>query len=1302
MYREWSRLLPETVEVLPAQLPGRAERVREAPIGDLRELGRRIATALVPHTRLPVALFGHSMGAWLALEVASCLEAIGKAPICLVVSGRQAPSVGGTAPPLHHLDDETFVRELQARYNAIPQEVLKHAELMELLLPALRADLEAIETYVHEPGPKVTCPVLAAVGSSDPVVGAEQLAPWADETTGLFEMTTFPGEHFYFRDDPLPLISRLRETLERASRRPLASRSRARNMPKHSPIAIIGIGCRFPGGVDSPRAFWEALSNGVDAVGPLPEARVGLADGRPPEGAFPGRGGLLGGFLEDVDRFDAAFFGLSPREVERMDPQHRLLLEVTWEALEDAALPVGALAGSRTGVFVGLWIQDYESRLYRDPGSVDFHMTTGTGRYAASGRISHLLGLQGPALTIDTACSSSLVAVHQACQSLWAGDSSLALAGGANVILQPQITIAYSRSGMIAADGRCKFGDSRADGYVRSEGAGIVVLKPLERAIADGDPVYAVILGGAVNNDGRSGEHFVTPAQGGQEEMLRLAWADAGADPLRAAYVEAHGTGTAAGDPVELGALGAVVGHGRPSGRPCLVGSVKTNFGHTEGAAGVAGLIKVALSLHHGAVPPSLNVVEPNPNIPWVDLAVRIATRMEPLDGDNPLAGVSSFGIAGTNAHVVLAPAPSVETPRGTSGGRSRLFPLSAPSEEGLRAFAARTADWLDGKEGPALSDVAYTLSARRTSHDQRLAVVAGSREEIVGRLREFADGGAVPEGGSIGSAPEGTGPTVVFVFPGQGAQWTGMGRELLAKEPVFREKMEACEAAMRPFVDFSVFQQLALDEDAAGYRLDEIDVIQPTLVALYVSLAALWGSRGLHPDAVVGHSMGEVAAAHVAGALSLEDAMRIICVRSKLLRSISGKGAMAVVELTAGEAREAIEPWSDRVAIAAANSPRSTVLSGEPDALGQIVEQLEKREVFCRFVAVDVASHSPQVDVLTGDLLAALDGLSPTGGSVAFHSTVTGGPLDGSALGPSYWVDNLRQPVMLTTVVEHLCGDAGARGEQAIFLELSPHPVLSPSIEQTVRATGVPGAVLGALRRGESEVECMLRASGGLWCHGAEPELVGHDEGARAVRLPPYPWRKKSFWLEVDDVLPTSGGAGHALLGRAAEGAGGVRVWEGSISLDRAPFLADHRVRGHVVLPAAAIVEMAFAAAAGRGEVSLEDVSFDEMVELSGGAALRIRAAVSPLAPGLATIELHAREGSDGGGWRPFASARALSTGEEGDPRDPPAEADREGPDPTRRRSRRCFALRASGASRLVVRARLPGSPIRRAHRRR
>ena len=683
-------------------------------------------------------------------------------------------------------------------------------------------------------------------------------------------------------------------------------------VPAGSPIAIVGIGCRFPGGVFDPASFWRLLIEERDVIAEIPPDRFDVAQYFEARGGTPGKMMTRwGGFLEHIDRFDAEFFGISPREAERLDPQQRLLLELSWEALEDAGQDAIQLEGTPTGVFIGQWLSDFESRLFANPDAVDFYMTTGSGRYAASGRISYCLGLRGPSLTIDTACSSSLTAVHLAVRSLRSGESQLAIAGGVNIILQPQISIAYSQSLMMASDGRCKFGDARGDGYVRSEGAGVVVLKLLDRARADGDRVYAVIRGSATNNDGRSSGSMGTPSAVGQKELLYSAYRDAGCSAGDVGYIEAHGTGTKAGDPIELEALGAVLAASGRGDFKTRVGSIKTNFGHTEGAAGVAGLIKVALALYHGWIPASLNCKELNPAIDWDNAPYEIARQATPWLGGRRLGGVSAFGIAGTNAHVVLEQAPA----QSLIGHKSRcagpyILPLSARSPKALRELAGVFADLL-GSQSPPLTDVSGTAALHRTALEYRAAFVAETGAEIIDGLRRFANG----EEHAALACGQSTSPDkrrLAFVCPGQGAQWHGMVRELTVSEGVFRASLERAEAALRPYVSWSLIEQLLSQQ---GNQLaDRISVIQPVLLAVEIALAELWRSRGVEPQAIVGHSMGEIAAACIAGVLDLESAMALVCQRSALMEQTAGNGAMAIVDLPPEEAADRLRSHGERI----------------------------------------------------------------------------------------------------------------------------------------------------------------------------------------------------------------------------------------------------------------------------------------------------------------------------------------------------------------------------------------------------
>jgi len=881
------------------------------------------------------------------------------------------------------------------------------------------------------------------------------------------------------------------------------------------PVAIVGMACRFPGGVTDPAGFWRLLDRGGDAITRIPPDRFDVEHFFDPAPATPGRiMSAHGGFLDGLREFDAGFFGISPREAERLDPQQRLLLETAWEALEDAGQDVRQLEGSTTGVYVGQWVSDFESRLFADPESVDFLMTTGSGRYASSGRISYALGLRGPSLTLDTACSSSLAAVHLGVRSIRDGESTLALVGGANVILQPHVTIAYSQSRMMAVDGHCKFGDAGGDGYVRSEGAGMVVLKALDRALSDGDRIYALIRGSAINNDGQTSGSLGRPSRLGQEELLRAAYRDAGVSPGLVAYVEAHGTGTRVGDPVELGALNTVLGEGRPAGLPLVVGSVKTNIGHTEAAAGVAGLMKAALALYHGRIPPSLHCREPNPDVEWAALPIRVARAGESWPGGGPcVAGVSSFGIAGSNAHVVLeaAPAPAPAVPASPPRAPAPLLlPLSARSSGALRARAASFAAWLRAPGAPDPVDACHGAS-RLAGLEHRAVVVAPDASALLAGLDQVASGDA--PGAIEGVVDPAARPRVAFVVPGQGGQWAGMARELMQADATFRAAIDACDEALGDLVSWSLAEQLLMEEGDPGWLLGRIDVIQPALVAVAIAYASWWRARGLVPDVIVGHSMGEVGAACLAGVIDLRTAMRLIGRRSALMQRTAGRGAMALLELPMDEMRARLRGLEERVTVAVSNSPRATVISGDPGAVHEVVAAAERDGVFCRMVKVDVASHSPQMEPLAAELAAEFGALQPAGAHTPLYSTVLARRVEGPELGGEYWGWNLRRPVLFAETIRLLVRDG-----VELFVELGPHPVLKPSLEQVGQAEGRALTVIACGMRDEPGRQALWGALGAAWVAGAgvSPRTL---TAGRHVSLPAYPWQRAYHWVEAAEV---------------------------------------------------------------------------------------------------------------------------------------------------------------------------------------
>ncbi|MGO1078942.1 type I polyketide synthase [Inquilinus sp. CA228] len=879
----------------------------------------------------------------------------------------------------------------------------------------------------------------------------------------------------------------------------------ARQIPADTmiePIAIVGMSCRLPGAPDLD-AYWTQLVAGADGVGPIPAERWDLNAFYDPDPGAPGRAiARHGGFLDRVDGFDPLFFRISPREAMQMDPQQRLMLELAWESLEDAGIAPSSLRRLPVGVFVGAIANDYTQVLSRHGiESISQHTATGMQLGIIANRISHALALEGPSLVVDTACSASLVAVHLACQSLRAGETTVALAGGVHLILAPESMVTMSKLGALSPGGRSRPFDARADGYARGEGGGVIVLKPLLQARADGDRIYAVIRGSAVNNDGpRIG--LTAPSQRGQEAMLRLACRNAGVEPSSIHYVEAHGTGTRLGDPVEAGALGAVLGADRSRDRPLLIGSVKANIGHLEGASGIAGLIKATLAVHHRQVPPTLHFEEAGCAIPLADLKLAVPTRLTPWPPSQSgpaRAGVSAFGFGGTNCHVILEAEVERPTPSARpEEGLPTLMPVSARSPAALADLIRALGEMVRDKPNVDLSELAAAAAVCRDHHQHRAAIVAGNLDELATVLD------AQPRGapGRTGDAP----PRLAFVFSGQGSQWLGMGRELLKVAPVFRAALEACGYALGPLAGHSLLDVFHLDETRSDlFRAD--DVVQPCIFAVQVALAALLQSWGVRPDIVVGHSMGEVAAAHVAGALTLREASLVIRARSRLAASEGGSGGMALVELGQTEVENAIAGRRGRLSVAACNSPTSTVISGNAADLDAVIEELARRNIFCRRISVDYASHSRHMTPILPQLRAELSTLSPRPATIPFFSTVTGRVEDGRVLDGRYWAMNLSRPVLFAQAMQLLIQNG-----VSLFLELSPHPLLLTSIRQCMESAGQVGTALASLRRGEPEFRALLHSLGSLYTCGC-PIDFRSLHGRRhvgLVRLPLYPWQRQ------------------------------------------------------------------------------------------------------------------------------------------------------------------------------------------------
>lgn len=986
------------------------------------------------------------------------------------------------------------------------------------------------------------------------------------------------------------------------------------------PIAIIGIACRFPGAAD-PESFWQLLRDGIDSISEIPKDRWQKEAFYHPDPAVAGKSvSKWGGFLEHIDQFDPHFFGISPMEAEYMDPQQRLLLELACEALDDAGQVHSHTGGNKTGVFMGISVNEYSHIQMEDPSVITSHSGTGSALSIAANRISYFFNFHGPSMVIDTACSSSLAAVHLACQSLRSGECAMALAGGVNLILSPVHSIAFSKAGVLAPDGRCKSFDARANGYVRGEGGGVLVLKPLSVAMADGNPVHALIIGSAQNQDGRT-NGLIAPSREAQEALLQEAYRAAGIPPGSVQYVEAHGTGTLLGDLMEARALGAVIGRDRTGG-PCSIGSVKTNIGHLEAAAGIAGLIKVILSLKYQTLPPSLHYHSPNPHILFNELNLRVQSELNawPSGGGPAVAGVSSFGFGGTNVHVVVREA-GIEDPNEESkedlhstASNCYLLPLSANSSEGLKLLAGTFQQLLAPESSFTLNDVCYAAAIRRSQQDFRLSVKGNSRKELHDGLEAYLLAANDPHV-SLGSELPYSQPKLAFVFSGQGGQWIGMGLELLEQEPVFYKTIRRIDKYIQAHFGWSLLKELR--EERPQSLTGDIGIVQPALFAIQVALASLWQSWGIKPDAVVGHSMGEVAAAHVAGILSLEDAIQVICCRSRLLQQLRGQGSMLATELTPVQAKEMLRRYGNDIAIAAFNSPTSTVFSGNPEKIEEIRQCLQHQNLFCKHVNVDVASHSAQMDPLRPELLKLLDGLRPQPASLPFYSTVSGTLGDALDFTAAYWMDNLRKPVLFTDTIGHLL-DSGC----AVFMEIGPHPVLLGSIQQSFAPHHCEVRLLPSLRREEPEREVMLGTLGVLYCEGFS---VAWDKlyctRGKYIRLPLVPWQRQRYWMDrkpehLKKPGPTKNV--HPLLGERVNLAHlpSTFVWQTTLDVEVLEYLGDHRVEDEIVFPAAAYIEMALQAAEETGlnkTYELSGIVFIERMNLPRKEPLLLQALLSP-----------------------------------------------------------------------------------------
>ncbi|WP_182882183.1 type I polyketide synthase [Microbispora sp. H10949] len=1092
------------------------------------------------------------------------------------------------------------------------------------------------------------------------------------------------------------LRTSLKET-ERLRRQVAASRE---------PVAVVAMSCRYPGGVTSPEDLWRMVSAGEDAIGGFPDDRgwdlANLFDDDPDShGHSYAR---EGGFLDGVAGFDPEFFGISPREALTLDTQQRLLLETSWELFERAGIDPASVRGSQTGVFTGVMYNDYAVRVRPVPKEVEGHLGNGSAGSLASGRVAYTFGLEGPAITLDTACSSSLVAIHLAVQALRRGECAMALAGGVTVMSTPVLFVEYSRQRALAPDGRSKPFSDDADGTSGAEGVGLVLLERLSDARRNGHRVLAVIRGTALNQDGAS-NGLTAPNGLAQQRLIRAALADAGLAPSDVDMVEAHGTGTRLGDPIEAQALMATYGQDRE--RPLFLGSVKSNIGHTQAAAGVAGVIKTVEAIRHGVLPRTLHVRTPSSRVDWSAGAVSLLTEPVEWPGtDRPRRGaVSSFGISGTNAHVILEQADEqpAEHPVGQRGERPDrrrgeqigessgealgetfrealtvtgpetpemfAWPVTAHDERALRGQADRLRAFLAASDASA-ADVGWSLATTRSALEHRAVVLGPDRAGMADGLAALAEGRQAP-GVVRGRVAEGG---VVFVFPGQGQQWAGMAAGLLAESPVFSARVEECVAAFEPLVDFPLGEVLRSGPGSgpgggAGVLLERDEVVQAALFSVMVSLAEVWRSVGVVPSAVVGHSQGEIAAACVAGALSLEDAARLVVARGGPIRRVlAGRGGMVSVGCSAGEAEALVGRWGGRLVVAAVNGPRSCAVSGELAALGELAAWCEGSGVRVSRVAIEYASHSPQVEAVREDLADALAFVEPRACGVGVYSTVTGGLVGGEELGGGYWFENLRRPVDFAGAVGSLLGD-GYR----LFVECGAHPVLGLGLRGVVEEAGVEAGVVGSIRRGDGGFARFLTSAAEAYTHGATVDWPALYAGttARRVSLPTYPFQHGRYW--VDAPARREGDAaglglsepGHPLLDAAVDLAGdggdagdGGEVFVGRVSPALHDWIPDHAVAGTVLLPGTALVELAAHAAARAGLGGVEELTLHAPVVVPAEGDLTVQMIVGPDdGTGRRSLTLHSRPAGDetgdaaaDGPWTRHAEG-ALLAGAPGDP---------------------------------------------------
>lgn len=1017
----------------------------------------------------------------------------------------------------------------------------------------------------------------------------------------------------------------------------------------NEPLAIVGMACRLPGAVASLDDFWSLMADGRDGIIDIPADRLDIDKFYDARAEAPGKIFVRqGGFLQQpLDSFDAEYFGMSPREAAYLDPQQRLLLEVAFEALEDAGIPAEQLAGTNTGVFVGGFMIDGMLTQFSPLGRSDIgqHSAVSSTLTILSNRLSYLLDIHGPSFTLDTACSSSLVATHQACQAIRHGECDIALVGGVNVIFRPETLIAMCKGGFLSRDGRSKSFDARADGYGRGEGAGIVVLKRLGAAQADGDRIHAIIRGTGVNQDGRT-DGITVPNGQAQAALITSVCDRNGIDPAAVTYVEAHGTGTAVGDPIELGALGSVFGKSRAEGQaPCLVGSVKANIGHLEAAAGIAAVIKTALCLEKDQVPPVANLRDINPALDLKGWNLALPTELTPLprtlSGIPGLAAINSFGYGGTNASLIMEPAPvapvhvaPAHVAQDDAAAQLNMLLLSARSADALRDLARSYAARLNGLRDSDFADLCYSAAARRSSHEYRLAVIAETPAAAAAGLADFLDNRENPRVVQGYGARRDARP--VFVFTGMGPQWWAMGRELLETQPLFRAFAEEVDRIFVPLSGWSIIDEMTRPEVES--RITRTEIAQPANFVLQAGLVKLLEARGVHAAAMTGHSVGEVTSAYAAGVLSLEEAVRVSYLRSKLQATTAGTGGMLAVGIGADAAATYLDGYLDKVSIAAVNSPATTTLAGDETALAEIAEQLTDAGVFNRLLQVETAYHSQIMDPLLDPLEQGLSGLSPKPAAVPLYSTVTGLPVEPGDFDAAYWRRNVREPVLFADTIRELIDEG-----HECFLEIGPHPVLTGALRECLLDANVDGVLATTLRRNQPEMEAILRGIATLHVNGVTIDWRQFHAGGtrRFVALPSYPWQRRRYWNESriarEDRLGTHAEA--TLLGKPLPLPD--PAWSSQFNRNRLAYVLDHQVEGSVVLPGAAYCEIALELAAsvtGRDRLRVSDLSFNQALVIGTTDDVEL---LTCLDPESRRFRIHSAQASDNDNWTAHAAGR-------------------------------------------------------------